>query len=67
MAIAFRTKALAKLNSPEQLDETVQTIWQMRRLAFYTFCSAIAVAVILGHLRPIAQIGTRAGNCSGGL
>src|SRR5215475_6641008 len=48
MAIAFRKRALAKLTSPEQLDETVQTIWQLKRTAFYTFGSAIAVAIIWG-------------------
>src|SRR5947207_6588014 len=48
MAIAFRKQALAKQSSPEQLDETVQTIWQLRRLAFYTFCFAITVAIIWG-------------------
>jgi len=48
MAIAFRKRALAKLTSPEQLDETVQTIWQLKRTAFYTFGSAIAVAILWG-------------------
>jgi HlyD family secretion protein len=46
MAIAFRKKAQAKQSSPEQLDETVQTIWPMRRIAVYAFGSAIAFALI---------------------
>ncbi|HEY2381961.1 MAG TPA: NHLP bacteriocin system secretion protein, partial [Terriglobia bacterium] len=46
MAIAFRQKALAKLKSPEELDEPVRCMWQLKRIAIYTLAATLAVALI---------------------